>query len=336
MRNFDTGMVLKPLLHNTLDFNFYYYILSILIGIFLIYKLIRFYFEFHSIDYLLFSLFIFGTVVNLFLWHLFDEYFSNLSSLLVLGDFPSWIQASALELALAGRLISWIGMLSLFIFVIRLKHWKSNNTIEKIVIVVLLIDQLIRIILDFFVWLFMALGIFDFKVLLDLTFGTGSAYIGTVYGVFEFFNIPFARLAYPLYLIYFFLIYNLITSSIAGKSRSIIISRIFWMFFGTISILLVVIEESIGFSDSGIITRGVFSLIQLLFLIAIIIILYYGPELILITDKLLFEAKKLYEVIDSAKVSEKSNFKNFPLRIKSYVDSIPEDTLKEISSLNRL
>lgn len=70
-------------------------------------------------------------------------------------------------------------------------------------------------------------------------------------------------------------------------------------------------------------------------MVGLLLILYHGPEVILITDKLLFNAKKLYTVLDVESSTVKSSagtfseFTNYAPRLKAYVESIPEDTLKE-------
>ena len=64
--------------------------------------------------------------------------------------------------------------------------------------------------------------------------------------------------------------------------------------------------------------------------------LYYAPQVILITDTALFRADKLYEVIEDIKTIEPklmtffSQFTNFRERLKAYLDSIPSDMLEEL------
>ena len=64
-------------------------------------------------------------------------------------------------------------------------------------------------------------------------------------------------------------------------------------------------------------------------------ILYYAPQVILITDEALFRAKKLYEVTGTIEsptepISGFSSFTNYRVRLKAYIDSIPSDIIEEL------
>lgn len=342
IRNWDNGGYLNPIIHRPLDFNFILYILSIILGSLIIIKLIRYYFEFHSKEYLMYALFLFGTVVNIFLWHMTDEYFSNLAFLNETGDFVGAFRASAFELAIAARPIYWFGTLFLFIYVVRLRNWNNYNFGEKVLIFTVFFDQICRIVMDLFMFLFMAVdptsGVPYFWT---ITLGTGMSYLGTISGFvgrIELFNPYLIALTHPIYIVYIFLVYNLLRSPQRGKSKTMTVSRFYWILFASVTIFFVILQQipDIGPETSGFQTRGFFTFIQLIFMIGLLIILYYGPEVILITDKVLFASAKLHSVIEKANLSESeslssfSEFTNYKPRLKSYIDSIPSNQLEEL------
>ena len=82
---------------------------------------------------------------------------------------------------------------------------------------------------------------------------------------------------------------------------------------------------------------------QIFFLAGFIIMLFYAPELILVTDRALFRAKKLYRVMEDVEPPSTrdsafslSGFTNFGPRLKAYIDSIPPDVLEELKQKSKI
>lgn len=132
----------------------------------------------------------------------------------------------------------------------------------------------------------------------------------------------------------------LVTTKPAGKSTRMALSRYFWVFFGVIQIIGSLYK--VVFADPIFIIAEFLVSFQVLFLLGLLIFLFTGPEVIFLTDDILFRAKKLFTVIEkrdesknqSSKDSILSGYSDYRTRIKIYLDTIPTETLEDIKSLN--
>lgn len=340
LRSFESVKFFDPLLNNPIDFAFLHYIIMIILGIVIIYKLVNFYFEFDSIQYLLVATFIYGTVVNLYIWNLLYEYFTIHATLLYAGEYEIYCQF-AFELGIA-RSIYWLGPILMLIYVVQLKTWDQYNKFVKSLVLILFIDQLSRVIFDILAFFSMSSNFLSFSDFRVLSGFTGLSYPGTLSRIFiEIENSLLATITEPVYLIYILLVFNLLTSRNLGYSRSMSISKGFWIFFSSSSLIFIILENVLGSYNIHTMTRNVYSIIQMLFMLGLLLILYYGPEVILITDKVLFDAKKIQSVLERAKRSELeikgqySQFTNYLPRLKEYVTSIPPEKLNLIIQSKR-
>ena len=320
------------------------YIVSIILGSIVVYKLVRYYFIFYTIDYLLIAFFVFGTVISLFLWQIVGEYFWPSMEYIITGELIKWQRLMEPEL-IVGRQAFWIGMFLLLLYTVRLRDWKNYNKYWKVLIDVRALDSIFFIIQDRIAHLLLTIDaynithIFTFNDynnfypflsiggIAKLIFGEQVIFnLGS--GISEFFDwtmIP-----------YYFLIVILITTPIHGKSRAVTISKIFWISFGLVQIIVTAIR--IFLTGTGLLFfHQFFSVIQIFLLVGLILMLYYAPQVILITDLALFRAKKLYKVMENVKSTTEptfslSQFTDYRGRLKTYMDSIPSHLLDELKS----
>ena len=133
------GAICSNILRNfgTLKFSYrppdlfiFTYILSVVLGIFCLYRVLLHYRETRSTQYLLLAIFIFGVSVTMFLWQFWLEYLSPVYDDISLA----WTNFLEPEIMI-GQLNYFIGMIALLIFAVTLKPWKEHNIIIKILII---------------------------------------------------------------------------------------------------------------------------------------------------------------------------------------------------------
>jgi hypothetical protein len=332
------------------DFTFTFYTLSIIFACVAIYKLIRYYFEFHALEYLIVAFFLFGTIVSLFLWQIYIQYLTSLWQLVNSGDHEGYWRIVEPEVNI-GRLAFFGGELFLLIYAVRLRDWKDYNVYLKFIITVVFINTILMILQDFLVHLFMWFNYLNIINLVDVwDYYAFFPYL-TIQGIMQTIivdilalNLPygFEGLFMSIFLVYYFLVFNLFTTPNTGKSKLMTVAKIFWLLYAFIQFSLTAVQIFlVGVTGTN--WHEFFTVMQVFFLAGFIIMLYYAPELVLVTDRVLFRAKKLYRVMEDVEPSSTRDsafslpdFTNFGPRIKAYVDSIPPDVLEELKQKSKI
>lgn len=333
------------------DFTFVFYTLSIILACVVMYKLIRYYFELHALEYLIIALFLFGTIVILFLWQIFVTYLSPLWYILrVEGDPELYLRTIEPEINI-GRLAFFFGEFLLFIYAVRLRDWKDYNKYVKILIVIIGTNSILMLVQDFLVYFFLFLNFIN--VTDFFTYADGYAFFPylTIQGIVDTIIVDNLKLNLPsgvssifmsVFIVYYFLVFNLITTPNAGKSKAMTTAKFFWFLYAFIQFSLTAVRIFIV-GGGELYWHMFFSLMQIFFLAGFIIMLFYAPELILVTDRALFRAKKLYSVMEDVEVSPTrdptfslSGYTNFAPRLKAYIDSIPPDVLEELKQKSKI
>jgi hypothetical protein len=312
-----------------IDIVFINYVCTVILGSIALYKLIKLYFEFHSLEYLLICFFIFGTMITLFIWQILFEF---LFAVPINGS-SEFIDAVTPELGFY-RNSFYFGVLLFLIYAIRLRSWNNYSFFMKIVIVIALLSNLSYVVFDLISWILLSLKIypFSFHVSNIWPYLTIDLIIDQIYQIL----IPNGGRIYigsdfsgPIMIAYYFFVYNVFRSKQLGKSRSRKVSKYYWLLI--IGSNIVFIYLGAFFDQTKTLFHNFLSFSQLIFLVGLLIILFFSPELILITDLRLFKAKNLYKIIKKAEISDETSFldqsSNYKLRLKNYIESIPPETL---------
>ena len=322
-----TGTLYDPSYVKEIDITFFCSIAAIILGVIAIYKLVGYYFEFHAVENLLLAMFVFGTAINTFMWTLSTTYFLPVDHFLSFDYFNInyWIQAVALEFTFS-RLAYWIGSFCLLIYTLRLRSWNNYHFFIKILFIIAVISNINRILFDFPTFMLVAFEVSWGPIMNNWPYPT-LMMVGRFLTDLLTLNFNTDYFFNEISISYYFLVYNLVFTDNVGKSRSITISKIFWIVFiifelSTTTLFTVFFRE----------IAWHLPVIQVIFLVGLILMLYHGPEVILITDNVLLKAKKLYQVVESTPSLEPDSFfsqyTNYTTRLRAYLETIPSELLK--------
>jgi hypothetical protein len=337
LRHFE--MIFNPLFGKEPDLGFYLYIMAIIIGWLTIYKLVRYYFEYGSIDYLLVGLFVFATVTFFYSWQLWTEYISTIiSNLRATGDLQTWSSDVKPEFYVANP-IFWLGCIVLLIFAFRLKSWQEQHLVIKVLFIISFING----ILIFFRAVIFAIIYPSFPLVIENTWFVTYSDLIRNFPLLFVESVPkiYTILFYPLFISYYLLIIVLLTTFPSGKSKIITYARYYWILFMLVQIFGNVYKTLSN--EPYFLMAEYLVIFQVFFTGGLLILLYLGPETLFLTDQVLFKANKIYTVFDKKSKEEKKTeeeqkgilhwFTGYQEghneRLRQYIESIPKDIIQK-------
>ncbi|NHJ01756.1 MAG: hypothetical protein EAX86_06405 [Candidatus Heimdallarchaeota archaeon] len=328
LRNFDS--LIEPLFTRPPDLFLVTYSLSILLGSFCTYRLILFYKESLSSQYLVLAVFTFGMSVTMFLWQMWLEFFS-LVNLDISLAWTSYIEPEIM----IGQANYFIGMIAMLIYAIRLRVWNDYHILVKIFFIWLLYEN---IVMGFLYWpvgrTLLWLDILPFgywenpQFLLNLI---SPYYIVTTAILPELISF-YAALFNPIgFGVPLFFVYAYLSAKPEISTSKIFWSRVFWILFGLSNIILELISIFDLASFFGIQTAsvwyGLLSVKQTIILSGLAILFVLAPEALLITRAQIFQAKALYRKVERGELGPpvQSNVLDYKSRFRTYIDSFPAE-----------
>jgi parallel beta-helix repeat protein len=337
LRNFND--LIDPLFFRPPDIFVLTYMLAVILGAFCTYRLVLYYRETHSSQYLLLSGFIFGTAVTLFLWQLWVDYLSRAAVNYSLGLFNLFEPEF-----LVGLASYFLGMIALLIFAVRLRPWKEYHILLKILIILLGYEIICGGLLYWpfgrtLQWLsILPIGYFN-----DPQFLFNQLSIVYNLNQLKILPAPISHLSsfqLLVFLINVFIAFAYLTAKPEVKTQKIIISRVFWVIFGLSNILLESISlfnvaNVFGLADPFA-WFALLSVKQTILLLGLTFLLVIAPESLLITRAQIFQARKLYEKIEKGDLGPRMlgeprfHLLDYKTRFKVYMDSLPPELKEEL------
>lgn len=326
-----------PFFYATPDATFYFYVISLILGIFLLYRLTVFYRKYGSTEYLLLGLIFFGTIVSLFLWQTWELYLSPLSSMLFSGDLD--FNTRGYPELLLFQFNFFVADALWIIHGIRLHGYKNASRFHRIFFFILVYAHVFRL-----------LNITAFG--LDLIFNPEKEFfslrssnpwyqkIHAFYWLFELFGLERLRGALAIVLTTgvlttIYMIYAYLTLKTQGNKRIARTSQLLWILAFTLSMVFGLLQVSwiLGILDLQPLNTWEFFLAvgSTLSLLPLIILLALYPEGLLITEQQIVRAGKLYTVLSPDKQEKSSGLTsifNYESHLSDYIKSLPPELLK--------
>ena len=341
LRNFND--LINPLFFRPPDIFVLTYGLTVILGGFCTYRLVLYYRETHSSQYILLTGFIFGTAVTMFLWQLWVDYLSRAAVDYSLGLFSLFEPE-----IMVGQANFFLGMIALLIFAVRLRPWKEYHILLKSLIILLGYEIICGGLLYWpfgrtLQWLnILPIGYFN-----DPQFLFNQLSIVYNLNQLKILPAPLSHLSsfqLVVFLINVFVAFAFLTAKTVVKTQKIRISRVFWVIFGLSNILLESISlfnvaNVLGLSDPFV-WFALLSVKQTILLAGLTILLVTAPEALLITRAQIFQARKLYQKLEKGdlgpKMPEDPRFHllDYKNRFKAYVDSLPSELKEELKIRN--
>ncbi|MFW9997731.1 MAG: hypothetical protein ACFFD4_37170 [Candidatus Odinarchaeota archaeon] len=314
---FGEGLMTDPLalFYKPPDIFLVIYVLTIIAGSYTVYRLIRFYLDVRSVDYLLIAFFVFGTIVYFTIWQLWLDYLSPFG--LFIQD-PYFVVGYVFESEniypeiFVSSLGYFWGYFILLIILIRLRPWKDYHPVVKGVLLLVIIESTFNVIKDIafnYIWPIMFSPEFttaeyiaeytslplSFTMILNILLADASLSTILVY--------------YPLYIMTFLsVIIAFLTIKPEIETTAIRISRFTWIVFGVVKLLEPLNAYLTGIVSAGetyFVAKEIVIIVAFLSTLFLLSLLATVPEALLITNYQLMRAKNLYAIYESEQEREK-------------------------------
>ncbi len=291
------------------------YFAVIVISSFTVYRLIRYYYEFQSFEYLLvafmmyhfgFSFFLYQTYVDYIVDNLIES--RNQSEMNSLGGFYYF---------LSQLLVVW--------HVIRIREWKISRPIT-------------RVFMGFLVYINLVVILIGLEGELSSNPTAQSTFAMWNFEIFhKLSDQDLIYLTVPTVLTYTFVILTYLQIKVYAKNKVTSATKVVWIIFGSFIIIQRIISDYV--EELGISQHDVFQIWAIgtfLVMVVIQITLVLFPESLLITKNQILRAHNLYKIANTHekrifdRSREYSTF-DYHDRVASYLDSLPPEMLKPIN-----
>ncbi|MCH8908382.1 MAG: hypothetical protein IH840_14940 [Candidatus Heimdallarchaeota archaeon] len=235
-------------------------------------------------------------------------------------------------------LLAQVGMLMLFLHVFRMKKFSEQHVTYKIFSSYLLIELVTHIVaftIHYVETLFTSNWSFSG------TLGYWNPYKWYMKLFPSYLYIPdISPLANPWYVIlpglltYVFVAYTYLTIKPETDTKGLLYSRIAWFIFVTSAFIfdfanILVGTEVVGFSDVLIIFNWG-AVAEFISVAGIIVLLYFFPETLLITQEQIFRATNLYKILEEKSMVQVGlPFINRTEQFMDYIQQLPPELLRE-------
>ena len=301
----------EPFFNRGLDGFLFLYLTVIVISAFTVYRLIKYYYEFQSFEYLLIAFIMYHFGFSFFLYQTYVDYIAD--NLIDSRDKSEMNSLGGYYYFLSQLLVVW--------HAIRIRGWKNSQRITRVFMVFLVYINSVIIMLglegelsstpndqwNFFIWKFEIFHRFSNHELMYLTA--------------------------PTVLTYLFVILTYLQIKVYARNKVTTITKVMWIIFGIVIIIQRVISDYVN--EFGIDQENVFRIWAVgtfLIMVVIQITLVLFPESLLITKNQILQAHNLYKI---ANRSGKGSFDSkvysafdYHARVSSYLDSLPPEMLK--------
>ncbi len=336
------GLVSMNILTADIDLTFIFLSITIVAGIFVIYKSIRHYQLIRSQEYLLLAYYFF-TLTFFALIRIVFAYFSYADIWYYAQDDRYWNFWNFIWLFEILLNTAWaIGIIALLIHVYRLIDWKNRHTVLKTTLILFFIEGVLQAI-------YYSLFIISMHISQDwatASYTTGSDVWFLRLWVFQFF-FQSVNGGTQFYMVLLYLLLGLayLTLKPLNETRNIRLSRYLWIFFSVGLALkwfaFLSFENDFQFLASLFpfftdvrtiyFDLNLHELLETISTLALMIIIALFPETLLITEYQLIQGVHLYRFMDSKGESYKRRFQLLDTEksLAEYVQSIPPELIQK-------
>lgn len=316
------------------DIFFYAYLITIVVGILVMYRLHVFWKEIGSIDYLMISFYVFGTSVSLFIFQFWADYISPWAA--NLGTYSCPVQDFNCtyfvwpEIFYFRQVYFW-ATLGLIIHSINFHGWSNYPRWLRYVIFVLLLNYLLMPILDLF-WISQTPGLVNTTIEAQVLAQWHN--YADIWGLVSLSGFGVNRYVANYLFASLLLGYNYLSIKTVIWTKEVILSRIGWIIFAvaqSANWIFQLVTQNLGLGGEEYFEAfQAFLLGSMISNLMIFLVILFIPETFLLSEIQIHQAKKLFKLTPESEASGVLSVFNFKNRLSDYVNALPPEMAQDI------